>query len=67
MNPGEDKVVEAAEKGCTDRGEPLLTDRAFDELEPSFIYPDSYTWRGDRSIVCVVEAPSGTTTGTALK
>lgn len=65
--PGEDEVVEAAERGCTDKGDPLLTDKAFDELEPSFIYPDSYTWRGDRTIICVVDAPSGTTTGTALK
>lgn len=65
--PGEDAVIDAAEQGCIDKGDPLLTDKAFDELEPTFIYPDSYTWRGDRSIICVVEAPSGTTTGTALK
>ncbi|MFC7596110.1 DUF4190 domain-containing protein [Terrabacter sp. GCM10028922] len=65
--PGEDAVIDAAEQGCVDKGDPLLTDKAFDELEPTFIYPDSYTWRGDRSIICVVEAPSGTTTGTALK
>ena len=65
--PGEDAVIDAAEQGCIDKGDPLLTEKAFDELEPTFIYPDSYTWRGDRSIICVVEASSGTTTGTALK
>ena len=65
--PGEDEVIDAAEKGCADKADPLLTDRAYDDLEPGFLYPDSFTWRGDRSITCTVEAPSGTTTGTALK
>ena len=60
--PGEDKVIDAAEKGCTDKADPLLTDEAYNDLDPSFIYPDSYTWRGDRSVLCLVEAPSGTTT-----
>ena len=65
--PGEDNVIDAAEKGCTDKVDPLLTDEAYNDLDPSFIYPDSYTWRGDRSVLCLVEAPSGTTTGSALK
>jgi len=66
--PGEDKVVAAAEKGCTDKADPLITDRAYDDLRPSFIYPqDEYSWRGNRAIICVVDAPKGTTTGTALK
>ncbi|HEY9497361.1 MAG TPA: DUF4190 domain-containing protein [Intrasporangium sp.] len=65
--PGEDKVIDAADKGCTDKGDPLLTDRAYENLDPAFFYPDSFTWRGDRTVICVVEAPSGTTTGTALK
>jgi hypothetical protein len=66
--PGEDKVTEAAEKGCIDKADPLVTDRAYDELDPTYIYPsDSYTWRGDHTVLCIVEAPSGTTTGTALK
>lgn len=65
--PGEDNVIDAAEKGCTDKADPLLTDEAYNDLDPSFIYPDSYTWRGDRSVLCLVEAPSGTTTGSALK
>jgi Domain of unknown function (DUF4190)/Septum formation len=64
--PGEDKVIDAAEKGCTDKADPLLTDQAYEDLEPGLIYPDSYAWRGDRTIICTVEAPSGTTTGTAL-
>ncbi len=65
--PGEDEVIDAAEKGCTDKADPLLTDRAYENLEPAFFYPDSFTWRGDRTVTCVIEAPSGTTTGTALK
>lgn len=66
--PGEDEVVDAAEKGCVDKADPLVTDEAYDHLDPTFIYPsDSFTWRGDRTVVCVVEAPSGTTIGTALK
>ena len=65
--PGEDEVIAAAEEGCTDKADPLLTDAAYDDLEPSFIYPDSYTWRGDRTVLCLVEAPTGTTTGSALK
>jgi hypothetical protein len=66
--PGEDKVVAAAEKGCTDKADPLITDRAYDELRPSFIYPqDEYSWRGNREIICVADAPNGTTTGTALR
>lgn len=65
--PGEAKVTAAAEKGCTDRMDPLLTDRAYSDLDPSYIYPDADTWRGDRSVLCLVEAPSGTTTGSALR
>ena len=66
--PGEDTVVAAAEKGCTDKADPLITDRAYNDLRPSFIYPqDAYSWRGSREIVCVVEAAKGTTTGTALR
>lgn len=65
--PGEDKVTSQAEEGCTDKADPLLTDKAYDELDPSYIYPDADTWRGDRSVLCVVEAPTGTTTGSALK
>ncbi|MGO4597361.1 DUF4190 domain-containing protein [Terrabacter sp. 2RAF25] len=66
--PGEDKVVAAAEKGCTDKADPLITDRAYDELRPSFIYPqDAFSWRGNREIICLVDAPKGTTTGSALK
>ncbi len=65
--PGEDEVIAAAEEGCADKADPLLTDAAYDDLEPSFIYPDSYTWRGDRTVLCLVEAPTGTTTGSALK
>ncbi|WP_404393491.1 DUF4190 domain-containing protein [Humibacillus xanthopallidus] len=65
--PGEDEVIAAAEEGCADKADPLLTDAAFGDLEPSFIYPDSYTWRGDRTVLCLVEAPTGTTTGSALK
>lgn len=66
--PGEDKVVAAAEKGCTEKADPLITQRAYDDLSPSFIYPqDAFSWRGSREIICVVDAPKGTTTGTALK
>ncbi|CAN7151597.1 DUF4190 domain-containing protein [Terrabacter sp. LjRoot27] len=66
--PGEDKVVQAAEKGCSEKADPLITDRAYDDLSPSFIYPtDEYSWRGSREIICVVDAPRGTTTGTALR
>ncbi len=66
--PGEKAVVAAAEKGCTDKADPLITDRAYNELDPSFFYPsDAYSWRGDRAVVCLVEAPKGTTTGTALR
>ena len=65
--PGEDEVIAAAEEACADKADPLLTDTAYDDLEPSFIYPDSYTWRGDRTVLCLVEAPTGTTTGSALK
>ncbi len=65
--PGENKVIDAAEKGCADKADPLLTDQAYDELDPGFLYPDAFTWRGDRTIICTVEAPSGTTTGSALK
>jgi hypothetical protein len=65
--PGEAKVTAESEKGCTDKADPLLTDSAYSDLEPSYIYPDADTWRGDRSVLCLVEAPSGTTTGSALK
>lgn len=65
--PGEDEVIDAAEKGCSDKADPLLTDQAYDNLDPGFLYPDSSTWRGDRTIICTADAPSGTTTGTALK
>ena len=65
--PGEDEVIAAAEEGCTAKVDSLVTDTADEDLEPSFIYPDSYTWRGDRSVLCLVEAPTGTTTGSALK
>jgi hypothetical protein len=65
--PGESAVTSEAEKGCTDQADPLLTDEAYNDLAPSYIYPDADTWRGDRSVLCLVEAPSGTTTGSALK
>jgi hypothetical protein len=65
--PGEEKVITSAESTCSDKADPLLTDKAYNQLDPSFIYPDSYTWRGDRTVLCLVEAPSGTTTGSALK
>ncbi|WP_374971111.1 DUF4190 domain-containing protein [Terrabacter sp. BE26] len=65
--PGEAKVTAEAEKGCTDKAEPLVTDTAIDDLDPSYIYPDADTWQGDRSVLCLVDAPSGTTTGSALK
>jgi hypothetical protein len=66
--PGEEKVVGAAEEGCTEKADPLITSKAYDELRPSFIYPqDAFSWRGNREIICVVEAPSGTTTGSALR
>jgi len=66
--PGEKAVVAAAEKGCTDKADPLITDRAYNELEPSFFYPsDAYSWRGDHTVLCLVEASKGTTTGTALR
>jgi hypothetical protein len=46
----------------------LLAWAVFVDLRPSFIYPqDAYSWRGNREIVCVVEAAKGTTTGTALR
>lgn len=65
--PGDKAVSAAAEKGCSEKADPLITDKAYDELDPSSISPsDAYTWRGDRTVVCVVEAPSGTTTGSAL-
>jgi hypothetical protein len=65
--PGEAAVTSEAEKGCTDKADPLITDRAYEDLEPSYVYPDADTWRGDRSVLCLVEAPTGTTTGSALK
>jgi hypothetical protein len=65
--PGEDAVTSEAEQGCTDKADPLLKDSAFDDLAPSYVYPDADTWRGDRSVLCLVEAPTGTTTGSALK
>jgi hypothetical protein len=65
--PGDAEVTSQAEKGCTDKADPLLTDQAYDDLEPSYIYPDADTWRGDRSVLCLVESSSGTTTGSALK
>ncbi|WP_186815276.1 DUF4190 domain-containing protein [Terrabacter aerolatus] len=66
--PGKDKVVADAEKGCTDKGDPLVTDRAFATQRPSFIYPqDAYSWRSSREIICLVEPEKGTTTGSALK
>ncbi|MFD1055123.1 DUF4190 domain-containing protein [Terrabacter terrigena] len=66
--PGEDKVVADAERGCTDKAVPLVTARALDDLRPSFIYPqDAFSWRDSREIICVVEAPSGTTSGSALR
>lgn len=65
--PGEDKVTEQAETDCTDKADPLLTTSAYADLDPSYIYPDADTWRGDRTVLCLVEVPSGTTTGSALK
>ncbi len=66
--PGKDAVIAAAEEGCSDKADPLLTDKAFDELEPSFIYPsDGFAWKLDRRVLCIVDATEGTTTGSALK
>jgi hypothetical protein len=65
--PGERKVIKAADDGCSDKSDPLLTDEGFNDLDPSFFYPDDHAWRGDRHVICLVEAPSGTTTGSALR
>jgi hypothetical protein len=66
--PGKDEVVAAAEDGCAEKADPLLTSQAFDDLRPSFIYPqDAFSWRGSREIICTVDAPKGTTTGSALR
>ncbi|WP_343994739.1 DUF4190 domain-containing protein, partial [Terrabacter terrae] len=51
--PGEAKVKEQSENGCTDKADPLLTDSAYADLEPSYIYPDADTWRGDRTVLCI--------------
>lgn len=65
--PGEAKVTAEAEQSCSDKADPLITDQAYADLDPSYIYPDADSWRGDRTVLCLVEAGSGTTTGSALK
>jgi hypothetical protein len=66
--PGKDKVVAAAEKGCRDKGDPLVREDRMDEVEPSFIYPsDAWTWSESRTIQCLADARTGTVTGSVLK
>ena len=54
-------------RAAADKADPLLTDRAYDELRPWVPLSGLLHLAGDRTIVCTAEAPSGTTTGTALK
>jgi len=66
--PGKDKVVEAADRGCSDKAEPLVRESRMGEVEPSFIYPaDAWTWANSRAIQCTADARSGTVTGSVLK
>ena len=66
--PGEDKVVHAADKGCSDKADPLVRESRMDEVDPSFLYPaDAWTWANSRAIQCTADAKSGTVTGSVLK
>ena len=66
--PGDDEVVDLADRTCGEKLEPLMRASAFGSLELSFIYPDSsFAWRMDRSAICILEGRSGATTGSALR
>ncbi|WP_323095573.1 DUF4190 domain-containing protein [Intrasporangium sp. YIM S08009] len=66
--PGEDKVVDAADKGCSDKADPLVRESRMHEVDPSFLYPaDAWTWSNSRAIQCTADAKSGTVTGSVLK
>jgi hypothetical protein len=66
--PGEDKIVAAAEKGCSDKADPLVRESRMDEVDPSFLYPsDAWTWAHSRAIQCTADATSGKLTGSVLK
>jgi hypothetical protein len=58
-------IIRAAERGCADKADPLV-DTTRDDLEPTFIYPDPDSLDSDRTVLCTVEAISGTVTGSAL-
>lgn len=65
--PGLDKVGDLAMKACTDTLEPMMRDEAFDQLDLVVFYPNSaFSWRMDRSAICVLVALQDTTTGSAL-
>jgi hypothetical protein len=66
--PGEDKVVAAADKGCSDKADPLVREDRMAEVEPSYIYPsDAWTWSHSRAIQCTADATTGKVTGSVLK
>jgi hypothetical protein len=66
--PGKDEVVDAADRGCSDKADPLVLESRMDEVDPSFIYPaDAWTWANSRAVQCIADAKSGTVTGSVLK
>ncbi|WP_076263971.1 DUF4190 domain-containing protein [Intrasporangium flavum] len=66
--PGEDKVVAAAEKGCSEKADPLVREDRMTQVEPYYIYPsDAWTWAHSRAIQCTADATSGKVTGSVLK
>ncbi len=66
--PGEDKVIDAADHGCSDKADPLVRESRMDEVDPSFLYPaDAWTWANSRAIQCTADAKSGKVTGSVLK
>lgn len=66
--PGEQKVLSAAEAGCTDRADPRVRDDRYDDVELASIYPaDEDAWAQNRTIACTIDAAAGRLTGSVLK
>jgi hypothetical protein len=59
--PGQDGVISASEKGCTDRVPAALEPRVSNgDLSVAYLHPQEASWdRGDREVACVVISEKG--------
>ena len=64
--PGKTAVEDQVEKGCDDRLAAYSPSTPGDQsIDQFFIYPQEQNWtNGDREVVCIAKAVSGTTSGT---